>query len=276
MAKEKDLTSTKTGIVCSGPLVKSLVFDIKFELDETGLAVATIRELMFVNFEKGVINSSRGDYGDFSPTMALCLLSMNVPAGKSGKKNCIIAGMGNGSIYFWDKGKCVKALVGHTGSVSAICKRSDGNSFVSGDKTGKIIFWTDAFEKEKAIKLLETFSPSTMVVALSHGTKKQLLIGTKGGNVLLLNNGEGIDKAKSVMAGHSHGMLWAATLGGNFLYTGGEDQRLMKWEYKTTKKLVKEVKTPYIIRSIDLNIKQQLLAVGFYNGVIMLYKADTL
>jgi hypothetical protein len=35
-----------------------------------------------------------------------------------------------------------------------------------------------------------------MVVALSHGSKKQLLIGTKGGNVLLLNNGEGIDKAK--------------------------------------------------------------------------------
>ena len=28
---ESDLTSTKTGIVCSGPLVKCLIFDIRFE-----------------------------------------------------------------------------------------------------------------------------------------------------------------------------------------------------------------------------------------------------
>lgn len=30
---EKNLTSTKTGIICAGPLTKSLVFDIKFALD---------------------------------------------------------------------------------------------------------------------------------------------------------------------------------------------------------------------------------------------------
>lgn len=30
---QKNLTSTKTGIICKGPLTKSLVFDIKFTLD---------------------------------------------------------------------------------------------------------------------------------------------------------------------------------------------------------------------------------------------------
>lgn len=104
----------------------------------------------------------------------------------------MVAGMGNGSIYFWEKGKCIKAIVGHTGSVSAICKRNDLNSFISGDKTGKIIFWGENFSKERTMNLPKTNSPSNMVVSLCHSNKKQLLIGTKGSNILLLNHGEGI------------------------------------------------------------------------------------
>jgi hypothetical protein len=40
---EKNITSTKTGIVCFGPLTKSLVFDIKFTLDEKSLVSATVK-----------------------------------------------------------------------------------------------------------------------------------------------------------------------------------------------------------------------------------------
>ena len=61
-----------------------------------------------------------------------------------------------------------------------------------------------------------------------------------------------------------------------FLYTGGEDQRLIKWEYVNTKKIVNEVKTPYKIRSLDYNQFCKLLVVGFYNGVIQCYNPDTL
>lgn len=51
--------------------------------------------------------------------------------------------MTNGSIYFWDGDKCIKAVSGHTGSVSALCAtgNKDKQTFVSGDKTGKIIVW---------------------------------------------------------------------------------------------------------------------------------------
>jgi hypothetical protein len=31
--------------------------------------------------------------------------------------------------------------------VSALCTRSNVNSFISGDKTGKIIIWNDKFEQ---------------------------------------------------------------------------------------------------------------------------------
>ena len=78
------------------------------------------------------------------------------------------------------------------------------------------------------------------------------------------------------MSGHSDGMIWSATIGGNFLYTGGEDQRLMKWDFKSSKKLVKQVKCPYKIRSLDFSSKKNLLAVGFINGVICMYNPHTL
>ena len=65
------------------------------------MVVATIKELLFVNIEKGVINSSRGDFVGFSPTMALSLLPLSVSAAKGQKREQMIAGMGNGSIYFW-------------------------------------------------------------------------------------------------------------------------------------------------------------------------------
>jgi len=76
--------------------------------------------------------------------MALCLLPIKIQYKKE-KKDFMLSGMGNGSIYFWEKDKCFKAVVGHSGSVSALCARSDINSFISGDKTGKIIVWTDQF-----------------------------------------------------------------------------------------------------------------------------------
>ncbi len=70
-----------------------------------------------------------------------------------------------------------------------------------------------------------------MIVSLFHGNKKQLLIGTKGSNIYLLNNGEGIQKAKTIATGHSDGMIWTAAINDKFLFTGGDDQRLIKWDY---------------------------------------------
>lgn len=76
--------------------------------------------------------------------MALCLLPLKFEYKKE-KKDVMLTGMGNGSVYFWEKDKCIKAVVGHSGSVSAICKRNDVKSFISGDKSGKIIVWNDKF-----------------------------------------------------------------------------------------------------------------------------------
>jgi hypothetical protein len=67
---------------------------------------------------------------------------------KNVKKEWMLSGMTNGSIYFWEDGKCVKAVTGHSGSVSALGLlkiKGEINTFISGDKTGKIIVWSETF-----------------------------------------------------------------------------------------------------------------------------------
>jgi microtubule-associated protein-like 5 len=79
-----------------------------------------------------------------------------------------------------------------------------------------------------------------MVVALAQNKKRQLLIGTKTSHIFLMKVDDSIQKAKVVMSGHSDGNLWAMAIHRSepFLYTGGEDQRLIKWNYVNTKKVI--------------------------------------
>lgn len=78
-----------------------------------------------------------------------------------------------------------------------------------------------------------------MIVSLSQGSKRQLLIGTKSSSVYLLKHGDKTDKLKTIMSGHSDGMIWCATISGDYLFTGGDDQRLIKWEFRGSKKVIK-------------------------------------
>jgi len=48
-----------------------------------------------------------------------------------------------------------------------------------------------------------------MIVSLCQGRSKQILVGTKGSNILLIKQGE---RPRTIMSGHSEGTLWAMTL----------------------------------------------------------------
>lgn len=76
-----------------------------------------------------------------------------------------------------------------------------------------------------------TNCPSNMIIALSQSNKKQLLIGTKSSNAYLLKLGDSFDKARLVLSGHCDGTIWALAIHTSdpFMYTGGEDQRIIKW-----------------------------------------------
>lgn len=70
-----------------------------------------------------------------------------------------------------------------------------------------------------------------MIVSLSCSKYKELVIGTKSSDMYLMGVNDSFDKAQKIMSGHSDGQLWAMVLHRTkpFLYTGGEDQRLIKW-----------------------------------------------
>lgn len=140
--KRDDPTNTDKAIIAFGNTSNNIPFDLKFDVSEKFLVLATLRELLFISFEKGQLNSNRGNFADFTTTSALCLQPLKVK-----DREYMISGMGNGSLYFWENETCVKAVLGHSGSVSSICKRKDVNSFVSGDRTGKIIVWSEKFTK---------------------------------------------------------------------------------------------------------------------------------
>ena len=108
--------------------------------------MATLREILFVTFEKGSLNANRGNFGNFTASGAMCLLPLNCEV-KNEKKQFMLSGMGNGSVYFWEDEKCVRAVCGHTGSVSSLAVRKDCKSFVSGDKSGLVIVWNAQLKK---------------------------------------------------------------------------------------------------------------------------------
>lgn len=125
----------------------------------------------------------------------------------------MLSGMGNGSVYFWENGKCCKAVCGHSKSVCAIAERKDCRSFVSGDKNGKIIVWDEKFQKEKTFQVPETNCPSKMIVSLSCSRTKDILVGTKASDIYTINIKESsFEKAVKIMSGHNEGHLWALTL----------------------------------------------------------------
>ena len=76
-----------------------------------------------------------------------------------------------------------------------------------------------------------------MIVSLScNKHDKEFLIGTKSSDIFMLKIGDDFSKARKVMSGHSEGTLWGLAIDQSepFFYTGGDDQRLMKWEYRKT------------------------------------------
>lgn len=186
--------------------------------------------------------------------------------------------MGNGSVYFWEDEICVRAVCGHTGSVSALAVRKDCKSFISGDKSGLIIIWNAQLKKERSVSVPKTNCPSNMIVSLSANTNKEILVGTKSSNIYLLGLNDEFENAKKMMSGHNDGTLNAMALHKTepHLYTGGDDKRLIKWDYAKKRAIVKEKKCPFPIRTLALHSQKNMLLVGYTNGVIESFNADTL
>ena len=81
----------------------------------------------------------------------------------------------------------------------------------------------------------KTNCPSNMIVSLSANHYKEILIGTKSSDIYTIKIGNNFDKAERIMSGHNDGHLWGLAIHKTepLVYTGGEDQRLIMWNYST-------------------------------------------
>ena len=164
-----------------------------------------------MTFANGKLNANRGDFGNFTVSGAMCLLALDCDVNHQ-KQQLMLSGMGNGSIYFWNEEKCVRAVCGHTGSVSALAARKDARSFISGDKSGLIIIWNNQLKKERSIMIPKTNCPSNMIVSLSTNDSKEMLISTKASDIFILGIHDEMETAKRVMSGHNDGRLNALVI----------------------------------------------------------------
>ena len=98
----KNLTSSETGVIAKGTTTRQVIFDIKFTLDEKMLVIATIKNIKFVVFESGQLTTTRGIYQTFSVSPGFSLSTLETKY-KGENKKLMLSGMGNGSIYFWEK-----------------------------------------------------------------------------------------------------------------------------------------------------------------------------
>ena len=75
-----------------------------------------------------------------------------------------------------------------------------------------------------------------MIVSLSTTSQGELLVGTKAANIFKIALEKvPFSQAETIMSGHSNGHIWGLAVDhdrkNKYFYTGGEDQRLIKWQY---------------------------------------------
>ena len=78
LIKRDDPTNVDKTVIAFGNTLNNIPFDLKFDVSEKFLVLATLRELLFISFEKGTLNSNRGTFGNFTVTSALCLQPLKV------------------------------------------------------------------------------------------------------------------------------------------------------------------------------------------------------
>lgn len=129
-------------------------------------------------------------------------------------------------IYLWmpDTGEKIRELSGHTTIVNLVGFNHDGSLLVSGDRDGKVKFWTP----ENGKLVFETQYKSSISSLASHPENNLLAIGTEDGTVEILNTDDGATKL--IFPLHEEGVISMQWLrGGNQIASIGKDGTILIW-----------------------------------------------
>jgi len=171
-----------------------------------------------------------------------------------------IGGCFSGHIFTWDaasNASSPKATEAHNGAVMALCKQANDAGFITGGNDGKIIFWDPNIDKKMLEFDLNICSiknmNSTKIRAIAEDSSKDVVIGTRGGELIELRTDKGDNGFSLLVRGHYHKKVTGIANipnKGEFI-TCGQDRLLIIYEIGT-RRFKESIQMMYSMTCIDV------------------------
>ncbi|PWH87092.1 WD40 repeat domain-containing protein [Brumimicrobium oceani] len=182
----------------------------------------------------------------------------------SKKHNLLAVGTNNGGIHVinTEKKEEIRLLTQHKSGVFALIHNEKKGHFYSGDKDGVFCAWSS-----------ETFD---LLITLPYNCGKIREISlSEDGEFLAICGQDGIVRILETsffnqtneLTAHKEGAN-CALFDGDFLYTGGKDAHIKKWNWKDEKQLLTIPAHNYAVYDLEfLNNKKNLVSVSFDKSI---------
>lgn len=255
-------------LFASGKGTKAQILSICFDPAETMVVATAVKEVMFLNFSSGTIKPKKGT--GWGKSGGQCSVLSGVFMG-----NSLLTGVFSGEIFVWKGNSITSKKKAHKKACNCLYTRKAYPGFISGGNDGKVIVWTDTFEKQKTFDLCDpsvnSYNPKARSVCENNdGTK--ILVGTRGGEII-----EFTDKKSQIhLRSHSEDELWglACHPKEKQFYTVGQENMLAIWDIKTRRQL-KYARLDCPADSIEFSFDGKFIAIGYTNGQVTILDAST-
>ena len=254
------------GLIASGKTGRFEIFDLKFDPTDKSLVAGCLKEILFMNFEGGVLKVIKGVWENYQQQAVLCISFIETN---------IVTGMFKGELFVWKGNRPYNAVKAHTGPVNAICMRKSAKGIITGGNDGLVIIWENNLKKISQLNLidpaLKCLNPKIRALNELNGN---ILVGTRSSEII-----EFIASSKPnvLMRGHFQGELWGLAVHPTSLqcFTVGEDNLLANWELNT-RKAKNTTKLDFPSRCLHISPDCKYLGIGCLNGSVLIVDPKSL
>ncbi|XP_037073170.1 echinoderm microtubule-associated protein-like 5 [Pollicipes pollicipes] len=251
------------------------VFDLAFDpVNPHRLMTAGVRHVRLWNRSGGGLTWKRGVLGnlDNQDTMLCCTCS---------EDGVSFSGGASGTVYVWENGRVSRTLKAHRGPLYCITPLQDG--YLTGGQDGYICLWDQEFSRCLKIYPISNayVTGSEVTLSADHPSIRACAMG-EGRIVAGTQKGEIVEIAQDgsicvLMSGHSRGELWGlATHPSTLEFATVSDDRTLRLWNRGNGPHVHVAHLRKSARSVAYSSDGSCLAVGFLDGSVSLYSADSL
>lgn len=241
----------------------SHIFDVCFSDKDLGMVTCGVKD---VKIWKGIMSKSPsfirpplGSVGALQPFLCCRYFTGNP---------CI--GTLDGNVYMFADGVLKTTVKAHDGTVSTMDVNSQGTNLLTGGKDGAVRLWNVNLECVKEITVMSVYpdSPSPAVKSVAfNSSADNILIGTKGSEIIEANLRTGQIVGKPLLHGHGKRELWglATHPTKNQFVTSGDDATIRLWDTKHFN-VVKTLRVDTASRAVCYSPDGKYICIGFGLG----------